>query len=70
MGFLIFLKAIKAESNTVTIEKSLFIKIKPSLKLAVFNKENIKYELEKIKIILVITENDPLKLLSSKSFNR
>ena len=42
MGFLIFLKAMKAESETATIEKSLFIEIKPSLKLAVFTKENIK----------------------------
>ena len=42
MGFSIFLKAIKAESKTVTIEKSLFIEIKPSLKLAVFTKENTK----------------------------
>jgi hypothetical protein len=42
MGFLIFLKAIKAESKTETIEKSLFIEIKPSLKLAVFTKENTK----------------------------
>ena len=42
MGFLIFLKAIKAESKTATIEKSLFIEIKPSLKLAVLIKENIK----------------------------
>ena len=68
MGFLIFLKAIKAESKTVTIEKSLLIEIKPSLKLAVFDKENTNKEQEKIKIILVKTENDPLKLLSSISF--
>ena len=37
MGFLIFLKAIKAESKTAIIEKSLFIEIKPSLKLSVLS---------------------------------